>query len=172
MTQFCILYLLDKFEQLVRLSQFLKNSVNLEHCEDASVCIHLFQYLAPVLIDRREAASLFRHLGHDVRRTEDRLQVKPGDLNLQPLVQNVLQRDQRPLPLSAPPTTTIFISQQPDTREGWCPSKLVPYKKHTLNIYYTQKVYMLNKQSRIISRYSDIITASNSPRYNVIRSVY
>lgn len=54
--------------------------------------------VTPVLVDGGEATTLLRHLGHDVRGGEDGLEVEPGGLYLQPLVQYILERDKRGFP--------------------------------------------------------------------------
>ena len=79
-------HLLDEFEQVVRLLQFLQHLIDIEHAQDAFVDARLFHYLAPVLVDGTEASTLFGHLGHDVGRGEDRFQVEPRRLDLEPFI--------------------------------------------------------------------------------------
>ena len=59
----------------------------------------LLHGVPPGLVHHGEAPSLLRHLVHDVRGAEDGLQVQPGGLHLQPLVQDLLQEQQLPLPV-------------------------------------------------------------------------
>ena len=51
------------------------------------------------LVDSGESSALFRHLCHDIRRTEDRLQIEPCSLYLQPLIQNILYEYKLRLPV-------------------------------------------------------------------------
>ena len=54
--------------------------------------VSLFDDVPPVLVDLCEPPALFRHLGHDVRRGEDGLQVQPRCLNLQPFIEDLLHQ--------------------------------------------------------------------------------
>ena len=47
-----------------------------------------FHGVPPVLVDDLEKSAFFRHLGHDIWRTEYRLQIKPTRLNLWSLISN------------------------------------------------------------------------------------
>ena len=58
--------------------------------------------LAPEPVDLREALRLLRHLAHDVLGREDGLEVEPDGLALEPLVDNLLHRDELRLPVAAP----------------------------------------------------------------------
>ena len=51
------------------------------------------------LVDSGESSALFRHLCHDIRRAEDRLQIEPCSLYLQPLIQNILYEYKLRLPV-------------------------------------------------------------------------
>ena len=96
-----LFYLLDELEELVRFLESLENLVDLEHHEYVFVDDALLHDVPPVLVDRGEAPTLLRHLSHDIRGAEDGLQVEPGGLHLEPLVQHVLQHHQARLPLPA-----------------------------------------------------------------------
>eukprot|EP00962_Isochrysis_galbana_P031292 scaffold10193_cov107-Isochrysis_galbana.AAC.2 len=62
----------------------------------------LLHHLAPQPVDLCEALGLLRHLAHDVLRREDGLEVEPDRLAFDPLVDNLLHRDELGLPLMHP----------------------------------------------------------------------
>ena len=95
---FCT-HLLDEFEQFVILAQTLQHLIDLEHGQHRLVHHRLLHDVPPVLVDRREATTFFRHLRHDVWRAEDGLQIQPRRLALEPLVENVLQGHKTLLPV-------------------------------------------------------------------------
>ena len=110
-----VIDLLYELKELVWLAQLVEYLVDAEDCEHVSVGLGQLHYVSPVLVHRHEPAPFFRHLRHDVWWAEDRLEVQPRRLHLQPLVHDVLQRHQIPLPVSASQTRPTCDTSVKDT---------------------------------------------------------
>lgn len=73
------------------------------HCENnivtyMRILASKFHHILPVSIDSREESTFLRHLLVDVFRWENRFQIEPLSLHLQPLVYRLLDTDQSVLP--------------------------------------------------------------------------
>lgn len=72
-----------------------------------------FHDVSKRFIHSHEPPALLGHLGHDVGRAEDGLQVQPRGLDLEPLVQNLLQQQQLAFPFSEEQNTAALVNGSP-----------------------------------------------------------
>lgn len=99
--------LLDEFQKFIGLLQALQDLVDVEHGQHMLVNERRLHDVTPVLVHSGEAPALFWHLSHDVRGGKDGLQVQPGRLDLQPLIQDVLQHHQLAFPFPETQVTRV-----------------------------------------------------------------
>ena len=86
--------LLDLLQALVVVLELLLELVGVDLVVQVVVLVELLHVGPPGLIDQHELLVLLRHLGLDVLRVEDRLQVHPPSLADHPLVQGLLDQQQ------------------------------------------------------------------------------
>eukprot|EP00964_Phaeocystis_antarctica_P055483 scaffold32640_cov63-Phaeocystis_antarctica.AAC.1 len=91
--------LLDELEQPVGLLEGLEQTLGRRGRQHVGPLGGGGHDLAPQPVDLREALRLRRHLPHDVLGREDGLEVEPDALALEPLVDDLLHRDELGLPL-------------------------------------------------------------------------
>eukprot|EP00965_Chrysotila_dentata_P002959 95741-Pleurochrysis_carterae.AAC.5 len=101
--------LLDQFEQPVGLLPRAEQPLLRSGDEHARFGGGVGHGLAPDPVDVREAFRLLRHLAHDVLGRKDWLEIEPDRLTFDPLVEDLLHRDEPRLPLAHAPLDRLDV---------------------------------------------------------------